>query len=314
MLLWLNAMDILDVIKGKPTECTSEQGSAFETRDSFFRGCVLGVLAPHLMDPYLQHKTGKEMWDALEAQYGKADAGSELYLIEQFIDFRMMEDRSVVEQSNEIHLLAKDLRCCGKDNPCVLPDKFVAGVIISKLPSSWRDFATSLKHKRQEFTIDELIGTLDVEEKARAKDTRGKGVMGGSANFVQKNTNARPNNSNKGKKKSPKPQNVGKAKQTTAFKKRKGACFVCGSEDHFAGKCPNRKGAKSANMVISETGGTSGYGRRGYLLADGERHPCACSWCWYGQSEVYFGKDRAVEERAACPYNQEEPRQRLSAL
>ncbi|CAN6328279.1 unnamed protein product [Urochloa humidicola] len=87
MLLWLNAMDILDVIKGKPTECTSEQGSAFETRDSFFRGCVLGVLAPHLMDPYLQHKTGKEMWDALEAQYGKADAGSELYLIEQFIDF-----------------------------------------------------------------------------------------------------------------------------------------------------------------------------------------------------------------------------------
>ena len=61
-----------------------------------------------------------------------------------------------------------------KESPCVSPNKFVAGGIISKLPPSWRDFATSLKHKRQEFTIDGLIGTLDVEEKARAKDIRGK--------------------------------------------------------------------------------------------------------------------------------------------
>jgi hypothetical protein len=30
-----------------------------------------------------------------------------------------------------------------------LPDKFVAGGIIAKLPPSWKDFATSLKHKRQ---------------------------------------------------------------------------------------------------------------------------------------------------------------------
>ena len=79
-----------------------------------------------------------------------------------------------------------------------LPNKFVAGGVISKLPPSWRDFATSLKHKRQEFTIDGLIGTLDVEEKARAKDICGKGVVGASsANFVQKN------NSHKNKKKPP---------------------------------------------------------------------------------------------------------------
>jgi hypothetical protein len=65
----------------------------------------------------------------------------------------------------------------------------VAGGIISKLPPSWKDFATSLKHSRQDFTIDGLIGSLDVEEKVRAKDTRGKGVVGASANFVQRNNN-----------------------------------------------------------------------------------------------------------------------------
>jgi hypothetical protein len=65
-----------------------------------------------------------------------------------------------------------------------LPDKFVAGSIIAKLLSSWRDFATSLQHKRQEFSLAELIGSLDVEERVRAKDTRENGVESSSANMV----------------------------------------------------------------------------------------------------------------------------------
>ena len=35
---------------------------------------------------------------------------------------------------------------------------------------------------------------------------------------------------------------------------------MCASTKHFAAKCPNRKGNDSANMVISEPGGISGYG------------------------------------------------------
>jgi hypothetical protein len=90
--------------------------------------------------------------------------------MEQFLDYRMVENCSVVEQVHKIHTLAKELINYSKKNPCVLPNKFVAGSIITKLPPSWKDFATSLKHKRQEFTINELINTLDDEEKARAKD------------------------------------------------------------------------------------------------------------------------------------------------
>jgi hypothetical protein len=61
----------------------------------------------------------------------------------------------------------------------------VAGGIIAKLPPSWKDFSTSLKHKRQEFNVEELIGTLYVEERARTKDN-GKGVEISTANVVQK--------------------------------------------------------------------------------------------------------------------------------
>jgi hypothetical protein len=104
------------------------------------------------------------------------------------------------------------------------------------------DFATTLKHKRQEFSVAELIGSLDVQERARAKDTRGKGVETSRANLVQrKNYNASHNNKKKNK-------GVG--------------CFVCGSTDHWASACLDRKfkqekkpaqEKKTTNMVVSET-------------------------------------------------------------
>ena len=99
------------------------------------------------------------------------------------------------------------------------------------------------------------LGLLMLRRRREQKDIRGKGVVGASsANFVQKN------NSHKNKKKPP--LNQSKAKKTTTFKKKKkkGACYVCASTDHFAAKCLDHKGKKSANMVISEPGGTSGYG------------------------------------------------------
>jgi hypothetical protein len=105
------------------------------------------------------------MWDALEVKYGVSDAGSGLYVMEQFHDYRMVDGRPVVEQAHKIQTLVKELKIFG----CVLRDKFVADCIIAKLPQAWTDFATSLKHKRHEFGIADLIGSLDVEEKTRVK-------------------------------------------------------------------------------------------------------------------------------------------------
>jgi hypothetical protein len=143
----------------------------------------------------ISKKDGKDIWEPLEAQYGATDAGGELYVMEQFLDYRMVEEHSVVEQAHEVQVLAKKLENYSKEASCVLPDKFVEGAIITKLQHSWRDFATSLKHERKEFTFDDLIATLDVEEKVRAKDTRGKAIAGSpSANFVQRGNSMFQNN------------------------------------------------------------------------------------------------------------------------
>ena len=190
--------------------------------------------------------------------------------MEQFYDYKMVDDRSVVEQAHEIQSLTKEL----EHFTCVLPDKFVAGGIIAKLPPSWRNFATSLKHKRQEFSVSDLIGSLDVEEKARAKDKSARGAKGGSsANLVQKKNFQSYKSKNKGK-----PDGKGKfdvknkASQSTNFKKKtdkkKGACHVCGDPDQWAPSCPNRydkrqhgKSGKTANVVVGDSGmKDAGYG------------------------------------------------------
>src|SRR5438105_6214275 len=134
MILWLTAMNVYHVALGKPVgPLTSNEDSAFEAADNLFRGVVISVLGENLVDAYMHLFTGQELWEALEAKFGVSDAGSKLYVMEQFHDYRMVEDRSVVEQAHEIQSLAKELEYF----PCVLPDKFGAGGIMSKLPHSW---------------------------------------------------------------------------------------------------------------------------------------------------------------------------------
>lgn len=61
----------------------------------------------------------------------------------------------------------------------VIVEKSVVGCIIAKLPHTQIIFATSLKHKKQEFDIFDLIDSLYDEEMASTKDFRDKKVVEG---------------------------------------------------------------------------------------------------------------------------------------
>jgi hypothetical protein len=55
-----------------------------------------------------------------------------------------------------------------------------------------------LNDMRQLFSVADLIGSLDVEEKVRAKDTSGKEIVGASSvNFMQKKNNFSNSHGNK---------------------------------------------------------------------------------------------------------------------
>ena len=70
--------------------------------DNLFRDAVISTLHPKYEKNYISCTSGKELWDALKAKFGVSDAGSELYLMEQLYDYKIIENRSVVEQAHEI--------------------------------------------------------------------------------------------------------------------------------------------------------------------------------------------------------------------
>ncbi|WVZ67988.1 hypothetical protein U9M48_016987 [Paspalum notatum var. saurae] len=176
--------------------------------------------------------------------------------MESFHDFKMVNDKSIVRQAHDIRCIAKELEIL----KCSLPDPFVAGCIIAKLPSSWRSFATATKHKRTKISVEEPIASLDVEEKARAKDTKG-----GEGHSVA-NTVRNRRNQGKGKGKF-------KPNKTTNFKKKKNKSelprFTCERADRRGKRGGNGQSSKTVNTVTASKAEIRGHKR--LLRLDGER-------------------------------------------
>jgi hypothetical protein len=86
--LWLTIMNVFWVFEGKPEgELTLEKEKAYSKGNTIFCGAVAGVLVETLQDMYLRYKTAKEMWGTLNTEYGGSNAGTELYIIEQYCDY-----------------------------------------------------------------------------------------------------------------------------------------------------------------------------------------------------------------------------------
>jgi hypothetical protein len=156
------------------------RAASYPTAPDSTHGCILTLLADNLYDIYVDYK----------------DPTSLLYICGQLFDFSIDAAKSIVIQAHKFQLLAREIASVG----CPIPDRVVVVGIIPKLPTSWRDFATSLKHKREHISTESLITALGVEEKARAKDARSTSATaenGASANVVVGKNNH--NNNNKGK-------------------------------------------------------------------------------------------------------------------
>jgi hypothetical protein len=86
-----------------------EDEQKFMVADNLFRDAVISAFHSKYEDSYIPYTTGKDLWDALDAKFGVSDAGSELYIIEQLFYYKLVDNRSMVEQTHEIQVLAKEL-------------------------------------------------------------------------------------------------------------------------------------------------------------------------------------------------------------
>jgi hypothetical protein len=90
-------MNCYHVALGKPEQFTPEEERAFDVVDNLFQGTVINALANKYVDSYITCTSAKQLWDALDEEFSVSDAGSELYIMEQLFDYKMVENRPIVE-------------------------------------------------------------------------------------------------------------------------------------------------------------------------------------------------------------------------
>lgn len=205
------------------------------------KGYILSALEDDLYNVYSTVETSKELWSALEKKYKIEDACLKKFVVAKFLDYKMVDGKTVGTQVQELQLIFHDLIAEGM----VVNEAFQVAALIEKLPPSWKDFKNYLKHKRKEMKLEDLVIRLKIEEdnKIAEKRYRKSSPIEG-ANVVE---DAAPKKNNKRKRHS------GKEKYPNK-KKFKGNCYNCGKAGHKAPDCrapkkDKEKNKGQANMV-----------------------------------------------------------------
>ncbi|PNX61015.1 gag-pol polyprotein, partial [Trifolium pratense] len=93
-------------------------------------------------------------------------------------------DKEIKAQINEYHKLLEELKAEKID----LPDVFVAGALMEKLPSSWNDYKQQLKHKHTQMSLADLIKHVIIEDTSRKEcDAARAKTFESRANLIQNN-------------------------------------------------------------------------------------------------------------------------------
>ncbi|KAL2471130.1 zinc knuckle (CCHC-type) family protein [Abeliophyllum distichum] len=113
-----------------------------------------------LYNVYCTIKTTKELWESLDKKYKIEDVGAKKFLVGRFLEYKMVDSKSVISQVQELQVILHEIHSEGM----VVSESFQVAYIIEKPSSAWKDFKNYLKHKRKEMNVEELIVRLRIEE------------------------------------------------------------------------------------------------------------------------------------------------------
>ena len=94
------------------------------------RGHILNTLSDRLYDLYNSMETPKEIWNALEYKYKTEKEGTDKFLILKYLEFVMVDTKSVLDQIHELQVLVTKLR----ELKVEIFESFQVGAVIAKLP------------------------------------------------------------------------------------------------------------------------------------------------------------------------------------
>ncbi|KAH6794775.1 centromere protein X [Perilla frutescens var. hirtella] len=226
----------------------------FQKDNNTVRWHMLNHMSNTLFDLFVNIKFAKQIWDALETKYGGDDAGKKKYVVGKWLQFHMVDNKSILEQLHEYENLTADVLNEGMKMCEILQ----ANILLEKFPPSWNDYRNQLKHKKRDLSLHELISHIRTEEANRLKDKcssfpnfnanlvetagfsgKGKTPVAAKKGSFHANKNY-PNRFNKGDDNRNSPNYFNKGSDKKIMKN--GGCYVCGDPGHKAFQCLKRHG------------------------------------------------------------------------
>ncbi|XP_070006144.1 uncharacterized protein [Nicotiana sylvestris] len=179
---------------------------AWKHSDFLCKSYVLSGLEDDLYNVYSGVETSKELWIALEKKYKTEDAELKKFIAAKFLDYKMVDSKSIITQVKELQVIIHDLLAEGINRfntdvkssnfsifinrifieSLIINETFKVAVMIEKLPHLWKDFKIYLKHKHKEMSLEDLIVQFRIEENNKAAKKRGREnstIMG--ANIIE---------------------------------------------------------------------------------------------------------------------------------
>ena len=238
----------------------TRQRCKWENDDYICRGHILNGMSDSLFDVYQNVESAKELWDSLESMYMAEDASSKKFLVSNFMNYKMVDSRPVMEQYNEL------LRILGQfvQHNLKMDESISVYGVIDKLPPSWKDFKHTLKHNKEDMTLVELGSHFRIEEALRTQENennpKGKNQVGNSSvNMVEDGGCYKNPKNNKGDKRKFKGNN------NFSNKRPKIACWKCGKPGHFKKDCRVGK-SKQERLNAGPSGSKDPEKQQGQIL------------------------------------------------
>ncbi|WJX42094.1 hypothetical protein P8452_29365 [Trifolium repens] len=209
---------------------------------------IILCLGDKVLREVAKEKTAAAMWTKLDALYMTKSLAHKQLLKQQLYFFRMVENKSVMEQLAEFNKIIDDLANIDVN----LEDEDKAFHLLCAFPKSLENLKDALLYgKEGTITLEEVQAALRTKELTRFRDLKvddsGEGLnisRGRSENHGK----------GKGKKHRSKSRPRGNG-DTTKFK-----CYHCHTPGHFKKDCPQRGGggnggSSSAQIAVSEEEG-----------------------------------------------------------
>ncbi|XP_073121504.1 uncharacterized protein [Henckelia pumila] len=138
MLFYLTTLNLYRFLKEDPPivvdgDSDTQRRTAVDAWnhiDFLCRNYILNGLDDTLYSVYSSVKTAKELWDSLEKKYKMEDAGIKKFVVGKFLDFKMVDSKTVMSQVQEIQIILQDLLTEGME----INEPFQVTSIIEKLP------------------------------------------------------------------------------------------------------------------------------------------------------------------------------------